>query len=465
MDIVHAQARENSRAESLAEGRSARRRLARKGLAGSVPHARDPIAILEEQNALRLPELLPLRTERMLASPFAFYRGTAALMAADLAEDPHTGLMVVSCGDAHLSNFGFFATPERRLAFDLNDFDEAGVAPWEWDVKRLTTSVVVGGADAGYDEDVIRSVATETVRTYQRSLASLLALSPVERYYMHTDLRSSRAGLDQRSLAGLDAALDAALARARKRTSERAVRRTTEIGEDGVRRFVEDPPRMTHLQVEQEEMVPFFEEYRAGVGIDLGLVLSQYAPVDAVRRVVGVGSVGTRCSLVLLGGADGDTLLLQVKEATDSVLARYGGTAFSEATAERFAASGNGLRVVALQQILQVVSDPFLGHFRRDGRDFYVRQFHDMKGAIDLEGLEPEAFGPYAAACATMLARAHAQSPGFARVVGYLGRNHTAAGAIVDWSFDYADQSLRDFRALQDAVASGRLPVPPETVD
>lgn len=461
MDIVHGQARVNSRAEALAEGRAARRRLPRKGLARSVPHGRDPIAILEEQNAIRLQDLIPLRTERMLASPFAFYRGTAALMAADLGEDPHTGLIVASCGDAHLSNFGFFASPERRLVFDLNDFDEAGVAPWEWDVKRLATSVVVGGVDAGYDEAAIRAITTDTVRTYQRSMASLLAMSPVARYFLHGNIDNSRAALDDRSRG----ALDAALARAQKRTSERAVRRTTEVGAGGVRRFVEEPPRMTHMAVEQDEMLRLYAEYRAGVGVDLSLVLSQYAPVDVVRRVVGVGSVGTRCFLVLLEGADVDTLLLQVKEATETVLNRYGGMTFPDAVVERFGAYGDGHRVVALQRVLQVVSDPFLGHFRLDGRDYYVRQFHDMKGSMELDGLGPEAFGAYAATCATMLARAHAQSPGFARIVGYLGRNSAAADAIVDWSFDYAEQSLRDFRAFRDAVATGRLPSPPETVD
>lgn len=461
MDIVHTQARVNTRAEALAEGRAVRQRLPRAGLARSDRHGRDPITILEQQNAIRLQELIPLRMERMLAGPFAFYRGTAALMAADLAQDPHTGLAVASCGDAHLSNFGFFASPERRLVFDLNDFDEAGLAPWEWDVKRLSTSVVVGGVDAGYDEATIRALTAETVRTYQRSLATLLAMSPVARYFLHGNLDASRASLDEKS----HRALDAALARAQKRTSDRAVRRTTEAGAGGARRFVEEAPRMTHAAVDRDEMPRLYEEYRAGVEIDLSLVLAQYAPVDIVRRVVGVGSVGTRCFLVLLEGADGDTLLLQVKEATDSVLGRYGGMTFSDRTVERIGTYGNGYRVVALQRILQVVSDPFLGHLRFDGRDYYVRQFHDMKGSIELEGLEPDGFGAYASACATMLARAHAQSPGFARIVGYLGRNSAAADAIVDWSFDYAEQSLSDFRALQEAVASGRLPAPPEPVD
>ena len=463
MDIVTATQWGNSRSEMLAEGRAARQQVARKSLAQRASAQRDPVAILEEQNAEREQHLIPLRMERMLASPFAFFRGTAAIMAADLAQDPHSGLMVGSCGDAHLSNFGFFASPERRIVFDLNDFDEAGVAPWEWDVKRLVTSVFVGGTDTGNSQRTIRSIARRTVRTYARSLRALIDLSPVDRYFLHSNILRSRASLDATSRR----ALEAALKDAEKRTSARAVRRTTELSEDGRRRFVEQPPTMTHFDVDVDTMMRLYADYREGVDVDIDLVLSHYAPVDAVRRVVGVGSVGTRCSLVLLEGADGDTLLMQVKQATESVLSRYGGMQFTHRTSERVERYGEGFRVVAMQRVLQVVSDPFLGHFQNEGRDFYVRQFHDMKGSMELEGLDPGPFQSYADACATMLARAHGQSASFVRVVGYLGASDRVVDAIVDWSFAYAEQSLSDYRALVQAAQQGRVPVPSaeESVD
>ena len=440
-------ARRPTRAELHGAGRAVRKRLPRRELATSHRTVRDPLAIIEEQDATRIDSLLPLRRERMLADPFAFYRGTAALMAADLADDPHTGLLVTSCGDAHLGNFGFFASPERRIVFDLNDFDEAAVAPWEWDVKRLVTSVVVGGLHAGYTGTAIRRTARDVVRTYARSLRSLVALTPTERYFMHANVLFARQSLDRRSRR----TLNAALARAGRRTSDRAVRRTTEVTDEGVRRFVEEPPTMTHLEVEAEEMWHLYRAYRVTLDVDVDTVLSQYVPTDVVQRVVGVGSVGTRCLLVLLQGSDDDTLVLQVKEATDSVLTRYGRVPLSRRTEEGVAAQGNGFRVVGLQRSLQVVSDPFLGSFRHEGHDYYVRQFHDMKGSIELDGLPVGPFASYAGACATMLARAHSQSPGVDRVVGYLGRSDAAVNAVVQWSFDYAQQSLADFEALRAA--------------
>lgn len=313
--------------------------------------------------------------------------------------------------------------------------------------------MVVGGIHAGYVEGSIRATALETVRTYARSLRSLANLSPTARYFMHSNVLYSRQSLDAKSRRALDAALE----RAEKRTSDRAVRRTTEVTADGTRLFVERPPTMTHLEFGLEEMLDLYGAYRATLSADVGMVLSQYVPVDVVRRVVGVGSVGTRCSLVLLEGSDGDTLMLQVKEATDSVLTQYGRIPLSQRTLDGIAEQGNGFRVVALQRILQVVSDPFLGYFRYGGRDFYVRQFHDMKGSIELEGLGLSPFEHHAGACATMLARAHAQSPTVARVVGYLGTSDVAPEAIVDWSFDYAQQSLADYNALLASVDSGRL--------
>ena len=273
-----------TRAEMYAEGRAVRKRRPRRDLATSLRKARDPLAIIEEQNAGRVEGLVPLRLERMLADPFAFYRGTAALMAADLADDPHTGILVTSCGDAHLGNFGFFASPERRIVFDLNDFDEAAVAPWEWDVKRLVASVVVGGLHAGYAEKAIRRTARDVVRTYARSLGSLVSLTPTERYFMHANVLFARQSIDRKSRKALNAALE----RAGKRTSDRAVRRTTEVTADGARRFVEQPPTMTHMEVDTEEMLALYRAYRTTLGVDVDTVLSQYVP-DRRRPACGRG--------------------------------------------------------------------------------------------------------------------------------------------------------------------------------
>lgn len=318
------------------------------------------------------------------------------------------------------------------------------------------TSIVVGGQHSGYTERTIRRIAGRTVATYARTLRTLVDLSPADRYFLHTSHLRSRESLDAESRR----VLEAALAQATKRTSARAVRRTTEVTPEG-RRFVEQAPTMTHLDGIDEAMPHLYADYLSGVGVDIQVLMAQYRPVDAVRRVVGVGSVGTRCSLVLLEGADDDTLLMQVKEASESVLSRYGGMDFSEQTQARIDEHGQGFRVVSLQRVLQVVSDPFLGHLGYEGRDYYVRQFHDKKGSIELDGLDPDRFGYYSQACATMLARAHAQSPSFVRVAGYLGASDRVADPILDWSFAYAEQSLADYRALQRAAAEGRVQVEP----
>ena len=444
--------RHATRAEARAIGRARRKVVPRAALAERVESDRDPLAHLAEQNEQRVADLVPLRTERMLASPFAFFRGTAGLMAFDLAADPSSGILVAACGDAHLSNFGFYASPERRLVFDLNDFDEAAVAPWEWDVKRLVTSIVVGGAHAGYDEPDVRRAAAGAFATYARSLRALVELSPADRYFIHAGAGAARRQIDRRSRE----VLRRATASAQRRTAERVLRRTTERDDEGRLRFVEQPPTMTHAELADDRPgAELYEQYLASVGMDLALVLRQYAPVDVVRRVVGVGSVGTRCLLVLLTGADDDALVLQVKEANESVLSRYGGVGQPEVGRGSVGQGGHGARVVGFQRVLQAVSDPFLGHLRTADHDFYVRQFHDMKGSVELEGLELTPFTEYADACATMLARAHAQSPAASEVVGYIGSSDAAGRAVVDWSFAYARRSLADYRALRSAAAAG----------
>lgn len=434
-----------STAQQRDNGRQLRRTIPRAALADLNPAGRDPLAIIGEQNSGRLPELVPLRMERMAASPFTFLRGTAAIMAADLAAAPHTGLLVAACGDAHVSNFGLYATPQRTLAFDLNDFDEAAWAPWEWDLKRLIASVVVAGQATARAEAVIRDAALATVRRYAARMDSAARRSPLARYFDHFDPRATAKQLDPSSRR----ALKEAMRGARRRTGERAARRLLETGADGQRRFAQQPPVMTRLAPEVEQrMRDFLADYAANTTPDIRQLLDHYTIVDLIRRAVGVGSVGTRCNLALLEDADGQPLILQAKQAGPSVLAHYGGIQQPDSLVAGIAEHGEGWRVVALQRVLQAYSDPFLGHLRVELGDFYVRQFHDQKGGFEVEELDDTAFHRYALACAAVLARAHSQSPAAATIAGYLGTGRAAAEAILTWSLAYADLARTDWTAF-----------------
>lgn len=435
-----------STAQRASAGRRARSRLPRTELARlTASSGRDPLGILAAQNATRVPELVPVRTERMSASAFTFYRGTAALMAADLAADAHTGILVPSCGDAHLSNFGFYASPQRTLVFDLNDFDEAAWAPWEWDLKRLVTSIVVAGQATDRDEEVTRAAALTAAQTYVTALAAVMTVSPTERYFMHMDAEAGVKTLDKVSRR----AVRTAVKDAQRRTGERVARRLTQSDADGHVRFVRRPPTMTDLDAETHHRIQeFIRRYVDTTNADIRELLRSYAFADAVRRVVGVGSVGTRCSLVLMQDGDGHPLVMQSKEAGRSVLEQYGGIAQPRTLRDHIAWNGEGGRVVALQRILQGVSDPFLGYLKADGVDLYVRQFHDMKGGLDAETLEDAPFTNYARACAVTLARAHSQAPNAAMIVGYAGDGRKVARAIVDWAYAYAELSRHDYEAF-----------------
>lgn len=413
---------------------------------------RDPMGILDRQDSTRVPELVPIRTERMAASAFAFYRGTAALMAADLARSPSSGLSVGSCGDAHVSNFGLFASPQRTLVFDLNDFDESAWAPWEWDVKRLVTSIVIAGQSTSRDEKVVREAALGAVRTYARALASGAKRSPLKRYYDHFDAAAGSESLDAESAE----ALHKAVKDAEKRTAARAVKKLTTVDKAGRLTFTELPPTMTHVDPRIESRIgEYVGVYQRSANIDIRVLLQKYHVTDIARRVVGVGSVGTRCYLISLADGDGNALILQAKEAGQSVLVEYGGVEQPEGVARYIEANGEGGRVVAMQRILQAVSDPFLGHLTGEpieggpDRSFYVRQFHDKKGGFDVDTLEDSAFGWYADACATTLARAHGQSPPSAVVAGYVGGGRIAGEAILEWSYAYADLSRADWQLFR----------------
>ncbi|GAB3596424.1 DUF2252 domain-containing protein [Microbacterium tumbae] len=438
-----------SRAELLERGRLIRAQLPREELAILSVGERDPLGILAQQDAERVPELVPLRTERMSASPFAFYRGTAALMAADLADAPHSGILVASSGDAHVSNFGFYASASRDLMFDLNDFDEAAWAPWEWDLKRLVGSVVVGGQASGRDDAVIQNAIGAAVMGYVRGIRSVSELSPTARYFTHFDVASTRTLLDREARH----AIRTSVKRARKRTGERAARRLTEVDPDGRRRIVRVPPTTVDVEPEALESVHrLIDEYRRTAGADIALLLEHYTLSDVARRVVGVGSVGTRCYLVLFQDGEDNTLLMQPKQASRSVLVEYGRMPQPKALQNLIEAEGEGARVVSMQRILQALSDPFLGHFRGPHGDYYARQFHDMKGGIDVEELDDGPFETYARACGATLARAHGQSETATIVAGYIGGGRTVTAALREWAYAYARISLSDherFRATR----------------
>ncbi len=446
---------ENPQADFL-KGRALRKAISRSALAELVPGRRTATDILIAQNADRLPELVPLRFARMLADPFAFYRGSAAVMAADLAAGPSSGIHVVCCGDAHIANFGIYAAPDRVLVFDLNDFDEAAFAPWEWDVKRLLTSAVIGGRQAGHRPKVIRGVVERAARDYQDALAAILKLSLLDRYYLRFEPTLYRKRL-RRSVRSVG---DAALRRARKRTSARAFAGVMTVGDDGVPRLREDPPLLRHVDVGSEtQLVDALREYLTAVPADIAVLLSHFNVTDLALRVVGVGSVGTRCYLAILTGPEGTPLVLQIKEANRSVLEEYGGIEQPSTLRDAIEARGQGVRVVDGQRVLQANSDVFVGTTRNDGRDYYVRQFHDMKGSLDTAQMSSEAFSEYVAVCAVMLARAHAQSANASLLAGYAGKNDDIRKAVIDWSYAYADKSLDDYHLLRAAAKSGEIDV------
>ncbi|QNG20179.1 DUF2252 domain-containing protein [Rhodococcus triatomae] len=445
-------------------GKNLRKTLPRRELATLRLPDRDPLAILEDQHRTRLADLIGVRVGRMLDSPFAYYRGTAAVMAADLAVEPVSGPRVVSCGDAHISNFGFFASPERTLLFDLNDFDEAGVASWEWDVKRLAASVYIGGRDLGLSEDECRAATVTAVQSYVTTLVELVQLSPFERYFVRVssdDLEAALTGASRRITRKVTT-------KARTRTSEQVLAKITTRGDDGQLRIVDQAPVTRHVEhASAAEIEALYAQYRGTLREDSAFLLSQYRPTDVVLRVVGVGSVGTRCYVLALEGPDGDAVFLQAKEAQPSVLTTYGGmpaTIPGSTDASDFA---EGRRVVAGQRILQAQSDPFLGHIvgfagdrGRDVRvDYYWRQFRDMKGSVELSRLPSAQFVEYGQVCGKLLARAHSQSPAAPTVAGYAGSGDRVPLALADWSAAYADVVEADFAALERAAEAGRLPV------
>ncbi|MFF4584376.1 DUF2252 domain-containing protein [Streptomyces sp. NPDC001388] len=441
-------------AERARRGKEARKRLARSAHAGWTPPVDrdDPVAVLERQGRDRLPELLPVRYGRMTASPLAFLRGAAAVMAADLAARPHTGLTVQLSGDAHLLNFGLYASPERSLLFDLNDFDETFPGPFEWDVQRLAASVAVAARENGHPEARVRSATVEAVAAYRGAIRRLARLGELAVWYERIDaerllplVRSAR----RRRRA------EASLTRARRRTSLQALGRLTEHV-DGRRRIIHDPPLLQPAGVSDSAALrKIFSDYRSTLSEERRLLLDRYRFVDAARKVVGVGSVGLRCFIVLLAGRDADDpLFLQIKEARASVL-------------EAHLPSGPylhpGHRVVAGQRLLQAASDIFLGWMTGpQGRAYYWRQLRDMKGSADVVGMTPGELTAYARLCGSALARAHARSGDRIAIAGYLGGADTFERAVADFALAYADRTAADHAALGAAVAAGVVTAAPD---
>jgi uncharacterized protein (DUF2252 family) len=454
-----------SAAERTARGKAARAQAPRSGHAvfEPAPDRTDPIELLQRQAKTRIPELVPIRYGRMLVSPFAFYRGAAMIMASDLASTPRSGLSVQCCGDAHLSNFGVFASPERRLVFDVNDFDETLPGPWEWDVKRLAVSMMIAARQNDFAAKHERRVVLETVAEYRAAMRRFATMTNLDVWYAHLDVDDTLRELGSQLHAKVVAQTTKALAKARTRDNMSAFSKLTQVI-DGEARIVADPPLIVPLDdlaqgSEREEMFDALHEqlrsYRATLEHDRRVLLEQYSVNDFARKVVGVGSVGTRAWIALLLGRDGtDPLFLQIKEAEASVLEEFLGPSELD---------NHGERVVDGQRLMQASSDIFLGWLhlqsRLDGqpRDYYCRQLRDQKGSAQIEQMTPKGMVTYGRMCGWTLARAHARSGDRIAIAAYLGKGSKFDQALVEFSHAYADQNERDYQALVAAVKSGRI--------
>jgi uncharacterized protein (DUF2252 family) len=451
-----------SRADRVARGKDAREMTPLESHAEFQPAgARDPVGLLLGQAKSRVPELVPVRHGRMLVSPFTFYRGAALPMAADLAITPACGLRVQLCGDAHLSNFGAFASPERRLVFDVNDFDESLPGPFEWDVKRLAASLAVAGRDNGFPAKARRKIILAAAEGYRTAMRAFADQPLLEVWYAHLDIEQAIGGFRSQMKAKRFKKAEAMLAKAHTKDSTLALRKLTTT-DDGQRRIISDPPMIMPIEdvfadvqagAIYAEIRTVLGKYRRTLQSDRRHLLEQFTLVQVARKVVGVGSVGTRAWIVLMDAGDGtEPLFLQAKEAQPSVLADYCG---------RSQYTNQGERVVAGQHLMQAESDIFLGWTRAAGpdkvdRDFYVRQLKDWKFSVPIELMVPSGMAVYAGLCGWTLARAHARSGDRVALAAYLGGSAKFDQAIADFAETYADQNDRDYAAFQTAVKDGR---------
>lgn len=451
--------------ERAAQGKEARSRSPRSGHAvyRPSPDRPDPLAILEAQSTARVPELVPIRYSRMSESPFRFYRGAAAIMASDLAGSPDSGITAQLCGDAHLLNFRLLASPERRLMFDINDFDETLPGPWEWDVKRLATSLVIAARANGFDDAERARIVSTAVRGYREAMRGFAGMGNLEVWYASIDSDRLQDLAAQQLRKRGQKRLAGTMEKARSHDSLQVYDKLTELVE-GTPRIAPDPPLLVPIadllpDQERSALVRQFrsllERYGLTLSTDRRALLADYRLADVARKVVGVGSVGTRCWIFLLLGRDGrDPLFLQAKEADTSVLAEHVG-------ASRY--RNQGERVVSGQRLMQASSDIFLGWQRVDGidgkqRDFYVRQLRDWKGIAMPERMSPRQLATFGDVCGMTLARAHARSGDRVAIAAYLGSGEAFDRALVAFAEAYADQNERDHQALVDAVRAGRLP-------
>ena len=455
-----------SRSERLSMGKDLRTQAPRRSHGNWSPASdrSDPISLLQAQDETRVQKLVPIKYGRMLESPFAFLRGSAAVMAADLASSPTTGLEAVLCGDAHLSNFGTFASPERRLIFDINDFDETYLGPWEWDLKRLAASAVVAGRENGFSDKKCSSLAADVAKTYAFAMGRFSEMQTLDVWYYHIEAESVLAVFEKTSKQGEKSAKKL-ITKARSKTHQQTMQKLTRM-ENGKRRIISDPPLLVPLrelslekfvskaelrQMTEQAVESAWAQYLDSLPDERRFLLMRYQIADAALRVGGVGSVGTRVSIVLLEGRnEDDALILQLKEAGASVLEPYG--------AKRHYAN-NAERVVTGQRLMQATSDIFLGWHSSDfsDRDYYWRQLKDMKGSAEVGAMGYDHFRTYAGVCAWCLARAHARTGDEAGIYGYIGKNDAFSEAIGDFALAYADQTERDYQLLVEAVKSGRV--------
>jgi uncharacterized protein (DUF2252 family) len=459
--------------DSKAKGKAARSSVPRASQAefDPAPGRPDPVSLLESQAKTRVPELVPIRYGRMLVSPFTFYRGAALIMASDLSTTPRSGLTAQVCGDAHLSNFGIFGSPERNLVFDCNDFDETLPGPWEWDVKRLAASFVIAARERGFSKTVRADAVLSLGRVYRQAMRQMAGMTNLEVWYSHVDvdtgvelLKAEAVQRKSKDVQHIAETADRIVAKALAKDSMKAVDKLCTVV-DGQHHIISEPPLIVPVQelfpaMQSDLMLEKFHEvlrkYRATLPTDRKHLLEQFKFVEMARKVVGVGSVGTRAWILLLQGPrPDDVLFLQAKEAEASVLERF---------TKKSAYNNHGARVVAGQRVMQASSDIFLGWQRSDGidgvaRDYYVRQLQDWKGSVDIESAIPAGMQAYGDLCGHTLARAHARSGDRIAIASYLGNGGEFEKALVRFAETYADQNERDYEVFARACKKGRLQV------
>jgi len=444
-------------ADRKKKGKAIRKTVPRSSHADWSPPADrpDPVDLITGQDKERLQWLVPIRHSRMAVSAFTFYRGAAKVMAADLAGTPATGLSAQICGDAHLSNFGSFASPERQQLFDINDFDETLPGPWEWDLKRLATSFVLAGHDNDFKQTDITPIVTQSVASYRQAMAKFATARTMDTWYAHISVQQIADALPKKKDR---AQVTKSAAKARSKDSLKAASKLThEV--DGQLRIKSQPPLLIPLRdvADQDKAESLRKDvhqslsgYRSTLTDDRKLLLDRFHIVDIALKVVGVGSVGTRCMIVLFAGKDdGDPLFLQVKEATDAVVEDY----LPKSTYPL-----HGQRVVEGQRLMQAYGDIFLGwSVKSSGHQYYTRQFHDMKGSADVAAMNPRRMGGYAKICGAALAHAHARSGDSIAIAGYLGSGDTFDRAVTKFAFAYADQNQQDYETFKTAIATGKI--------